>query len=235
MPNQVPLIYNMPEKTILHRGTTKNAAAKNANRDILYLSENLNAVKESYFKPNKGGVLLEFEVTEPLRLLVMNDPLTVLWLLEHENITENENASIKSSFKLSNKEHKLVDTVMKENGSYVVRDSIEPKDTNVAKAICRLGYDGYYGREFDNETQNHHTTSSERLKKFHSEVALCKSSIGKLKEISGIFNAPNSASPRDPVPRVGYNGSSNPASPMGPVSRFGYNGSPPRGRRLGFN
>jgi hypothetical protein len=233
MNNQVPLVYEIKAGTMLYRGTSEEFNYKNKN--VLYLAESATTT-------DQYGTTREFKVNDPLRLVYMNDPLTVMYLLTAAN--DRERDAVKRSFPLS------------KNETTVARHSKVEDDIEVAKLACRLGYDGYYGAKFEDVHENKlelfniptdvtKMMKSLELLSFHSEVALCKDAVEKkIEKISstGMSNqAPNSGSPLGTVARFppSPNSNSNGPSPPGKMGGgrrrlFNSNMSPFKGGKLEF-
>ena len=221
MNNQVPLVYEIPAGTMLYRGTDDEFNYKKKN--VIYLAE-------SATTSDQYGTTREFKVNAPLRLVYMNDPLTVMYLLENTGPNSRERDAVKRSFPLST------------NKTTVARHSKVEDDIEVAKLACSLGYDGYYGARFEDVHKNklnlfnipNDVTSMMKtleLLSFHSEVALCKDAVEKIKKISstGMSNqAPNSGSPLGTVARF-------PPSPNSKSTWPSPSGNTGGGRRRLFN
>ena len=223
MKNQVPLVHEIPEGVTLYRGTPNEFNYKNKN--VLYLAPNKNIT-------NQYGTTRVFEVVEPLRLIYMNDPLTVMYMKEKATRDGKHISALRRSFPLSM------------DGTMVARHSKVEDDIKVAELACKLGFDGYYGDRFDGVSGNNLNKfnipdevtgmlKKSELVSFHSEIALCKKAVGKIIKISKTEMSnqpPNSASPMGPASRINYiSGSESEDEDGPPRGRFETGG-----RRLKF-
>lgn len=137
----------------LSRGTTLiRGAGNNTLRNITFFAYGNDAVRlvtNEYTKYNTNKIYV-YKTTKDLNLMDMSKPGNIMKLA---NATNNPR-SLYKSFAISS------------NGVVVLRSSKIHHDTEVAKLVCKLGYDGYFApslkhRKYANKT-------------FHPEILLCK-------------------------------------------------------------
>jgi hypothetical protein len=116
----------------------------------------------------------QFRVTEALNLLDMNDVAT-RELIESRLVAPDQLNALRTAFPIA------------ANRNTVKRYSspnTKVKDDIALAAICSLGFDGYYTRRQEAE--------SEMNVGFHAEVGLCPSAFGRLAFVSNVrVSAPN--------------------------------------------